>query len=214
MNRLAIVAVLALFSSPLRGSTLLVSTSGTYSSATPSSSWTAPLENWSFSFDISSTPSVSQVTDGSSTTAGGFDPVISNFVYKLNGTPVNVAAVETFYFDTDYGGLITICFFGCNLDVASYTPVNGFIFYGNQAYSGSESAPTILAALLAETNDGGNPGNELIVSGTQYNQTNGSIDTTTTNAVPEPFTMKLNAAGLLMLAAVGLKRKRRAASAA
>jgi hypothetical protein len=205
---------LALFavSLPLSAALISVNTDGTFSSLTPNTAWTGADDTWSLTFDIDMNPVVSQVTVGSPTTGGGFDPVISNFVYELNGSPVNVSAVEVFYYNTDFAGLFSVCFCGCNLDVSTYSPVNGFTFFGPQAYSGSESAPTILTGPFTETNSTlGEPGNEVYVASTGYVQTLGTVDLE--NTEPEPSTVALSTSGLLLLAVLAVRRKRSVASA-
>ena len=201
MNWLAAAALLS--SLPLSGALVSVSTGGVFNSLVPTTSWSASGDTWSLSFDIDTNPAVSQVVVGTATTPGGFDPVITNFVYDLNGAAVNVSAVEIYYYNTDYYGLFSVCFFGCNINVDDSAPVNGFIFEGPQAYSGSEAAPTILTGDFAENNTGG-AGLEVFVASTEYDQTLGMIDQLDT--APEPSTVALIAAGLLMLAVLRARR--------
>jgi len=173
------------------GTILDVSTGGTFASGTPSSSWTGAGDTWTFSFLVNSTPSITSYSTGTN-----FDLPFSNFVYTLNGSPVSVGAVDVVFYSSGDEGLFNICFFGCN---AADEPTNGFEFQGAQAYSGSESAPTILPGPYAETY------NSVDVSSTGQVQVNGTVNI---SSIPEPDPAGLSATGLLMLAAVIFLRKK------
>jgi hypothetical protein len=111
---------------------LLVSESGVWGPLTPSTDWTAPNESWSFSFITSSTPATSNVTHHSY--GSGFDETFSDFSYTLNGSTVATTPTGIRWYSTGLGGLF-------NVDLAgdfSFEPE------GDQAYTGSESAPTII----------------------------------------------------------------------
>ena len=172
------------------GTILDVSTGGTFVSGTPGSSWTGAGDTWTLSFLVNSTPSISSYDTGSD-----FDLPFTNFVYTLNGSPVSVGAVDVVFYSSGDEGLFNVCFFGCN---ASDTPTNGFTFEGPQAYSGAESAPTILPGPYAET------ANQVFVSTTLQDQVNGTVNI---SSIPEPDPAGLSATGLLMLAAVIFLRK-------
>jgi hypothetical protein len=111
--------------------TLIVSENGVWDATTPTTTWSAPNQSWSFSFDISSTPAVSNVTQ---TAFGGFfDGAYSNFTYTLNGAPVSTALPEITWFSTGYGGLFNVNFVGASFELE-----------GDQSYTGPETGPTIV----------------------------------------------------------------------
>jgi hypothetical protein len=181
------------------GTILDVSTGGTFAGGTQSSAWTAAGDTWTISFLVNSTPSISSSTPGVE-----FDLPFTNFVYTLDGTVMNVGAVDIEAFSSADLGLFSVCFFGCS---ASGVITNGFDFVGPQIYSGPESAPTILTGSYSETGV-----NQVAVASLLYTQADGTIDINTSASVPEPSTAGLSAAGLLFVAAVTFLRKRAVAS--
>jgi len=175
----------------LSAATLTVTTSGTYSPTTPTSSWTAPNATWSLSFNVDSNPMVSNSTAGVD-----FDAPVTNFVYKLNGTTVNVGTVDVAFFSTAESGLINIGVLGSAANTTAL-PTNGIELFGPQAYSGTEAAPTILPNTYAETL------NTLVVAGTPSPQALGTVTITAAAppGVPAPPSSIL---ALFGLAAVGI----------
>jgi hypothetical protein len=129
---LGLAAALLLGAMSASADTLTVSESGVWDATAPTTTWSAPNESWSFSFLISSTPAVSNVTQNAF--GAYFDGAYSNFTYTLNGSPVSTAPTEITWFSTGYGGLFNVNFAG-----ASFEPE------GDQAYTGPESGPTIVA---------------------------------------------------------------------
>jgi len=120
------------FNSASAQTNLLVTESGVWGAGAPSTDWTAPNESWSFSFVTSSTPAVSNVFDNEH--GGFFDGASSDFSYTLNGSPVPTTPPQISWFSTGYGGLIDVNLAGD----FSFEPL------GDQAYTGSESDPTIV----------------------------------------------------------------------
>ena len=172
---------------------LTVSTGGTFAAGTPTSTWTGAGDTWTLSFLVNSTPTISSYVTGTD-----FDLPFTSFVYTLNGSVVSVGAVDVEAYNISDAGLFNICFFGCT---AASSVTNGFVITGPQAYSGSESAPTIVTGSYAEA------GNTVYVSSVSTVQADGTI-----NIAPEPSTAGLSVAGLLIVAAVTFLRKRPVAS--
>lgn len=155
------VSLLLCAGTAMFGATLTVSTGGTYSASVPSTAWTAPSTPWTVTFNVDSNPVVLN------SSAGNFTEVaVTNFVYKLNGSTVSVTPVDVAFYSTTQFGLLDIGFFGSS---ATATPTNGFLIEGSQAYSGAESAPTILSNTYPETE------NEVFVAGTPFAQTTGNV---------------------------------------
>lgn len=129
---LGLAAALLLGTLSASADTLTVSESGVWDASVPTTTWSAPNESWSFSFLISSIPVVSNVTQNIH--GGYFDGAYSNFTYTLNGSPVSTSLPEITWFSTGYGGLFNVNFAG-----ASFEPE------GDQAFTGSETSPTIVS---------------------------------------------------------------------
>lgn len=169
---------------------LLVSESGTFGSTTPTSTFTAPNASFSFSFTVPVNPTVSNVANGFF-----FDVGFSNFTYTLNGVGQAVTPAEIRFFNSGNAGLFDVCFTTCN------GPSNLLDIEGAQAYSGPESAPTILTGLYTPTLTA------VFVGGIGFVDSGGPVSISAA-AVPEP-------SSLLLLASVGLIchriRKRRSA---
>jgi len=128
---LGLVAVLLLGAMSASADTLAVTEDGVWGADVPTTTWSAPNESWSISFQISSNPAVSKV--GQTIYGGYFDGAFSDFNYTLNGAVVSTSLPEITWYSTGYGGL-----FNVNWTGASFEPE------GDQAYTGSESDPTIV----------------------------------------------------------------------
>jgi hypothetical protein len=128
---LSVIALASLASISWAQSSLSVSGSGTFDPYVPTTAESAPNASWNFSFDVSSTPAVSNVYPGVS-----FDTSFSDFSYYLNGAPVTTTLTELTWFNAGEAGLIDLIF-----------PDGGLGLFGSQAYSGLESAPTILTGV-------------------------------------------------------------------
>ena len=195
LRRLSLfVATFAFSAASAFASTLLVSESGTFATGTPTTTYSTSGGTFSYSFNISSTPTVTGVSTGRY-----FQPTISNFTYTLNGVSTT-PTVGTEFFNIAEFGLLDICFASaCNGGIAN----DGFVFEGLQAYSGSESSPTILTGSYTPTF-------ALFKTATTEtflaNETNLNIAVA---ATPEPSSIALLGTG--MLGVVGVVRKRFAA---
>jgi hypothetical protein len=177
MNRaLRLIGSVLAIDLTLTASTLLVTTGGTFASGTPASSWSAAGDTWTVSFDVSSMPSVS-----SSSLIVSYIS-FTNFVYALNRSPVDVGPVGIAFFNSSFGGLFDLYFFGTETG-----SVTGFSFTGPQAYTGSESAPTIVPGTYVEETATTEPirigPNDVYLSGVTFPQGVGSVQIT---SVPEP----------------------------
>ena len=138
MKRVGLALVLlACYTGSLLAYPLTVTTSGTFSSTTPSSTFTTPNGVWSVTFNVASNPAVTSFVSGNY-----FIAPISNFVYTLNGTPVNVSPVALATFNSADFGLFNLGFLGSS--PAPPFPTNGLELYGPQMYTGPESSPTIV----------------------------------------------------------------------
>src|SRR5579871_6722101 len=169
--------------------TLTVSSSGMFSSGAPITTWSAPSTTWSFSFNISSTPGVSNAD------SNGFDTTFSAFSYSLGGGSVATTPTRIRFFSTAASGLLEINFVDGSMPEAN--PDTGFIFSGSQAFSGSTSSPTVLANSYPST------GAFFYSAGSPVDSFPGAIVNIMATAggassVPEPATLTLVAAGLLL----------------
>ena len=163
-------------------------TSGVFNATTPTSSWTAPNAIWSITFTVASHPLVNSFVIGDF-----FDVPFTNFVYMLNGTPVNVGPVDIAFYSTADGGLLNIAFFGGSAVVSE---PNGFELFGPQAYTGPESAPTFVQNGYLETR------NLVVVGGTTVTEAIGFISIALAFApTPAPPTLLLALTGLGFVAA-------------
>lgn len=109
----------------------------------PTTSFTAPSANWSFSFTVDSQSNSLIGTDA------GFDVNFSNFSYSLNGAAIQ-AAPQIRFFCSLYGGMLDINFVsGPDPDM---DPVTGIALTGPSMFSGSTSAPTLLAGSYTASN--------------------------------------------------------------
>jgi len=132
-----ILPILVVCGMPAGAATLTYSASGTFSATTPTTAYSAPNQTWAFSFQMETNPMLygSQV-------GVFFNPVVSNFTYTLNGSPVPVTpdalAFDNGAFDGGFGFSFALhpTFIALALNNQSGT--------GTQLYSGPESAPTML----------------------------------------------------------------------
>ena len=104
---------------------LLVSSSGAWGAAAPTSLWTAPGAVWTFSFLVESNPTIT------SSWSTGFNPPYSAFQYTLNGSSVATAPAA-------------IAFNTNSTLVVSFGSGTGFQLFGPPAFFGPTSAPTIV----------------------------------------------------------------------
>jgi hypothetical protein len=176
----------------------LVSESGVFAANAPITAESAPNAAFSYSFLTSSTPVVNYTIPPFIPACGsacGFDAQFSDFTYTLNGTTVDTGTPDLSWFNTDAGGLIDLAF------------ADGqFSLYGDQAYSGQESAPTILPGIYPL--DPTQSVFELDMAGDGATPLYGDLEIT---ATPEPSSLLLLGTGLAGLAA-GLRRRLRTVS--
>lgn len=191
---------IAFAAASLSASTLTVSESGTFSGGVETSAFSAPDETWSFSFDVDSNPSVSNVSVGN-----WFDVAFTDFSYTLNGAPVTgLGTPEITVFSAPpmvTGGLFQICFQGLGTCSAAFGPEYGLSLFGPQIYSGSESSPTILAGSYSPTVL------DVVVDGLSSNGLPGAGPVTIT---PEPSSVTLLACGSALLLCVLVRSRKRA----
>ena len=181
LNRLLLVFVLC--SMVAHAATISYTDSGTFTASTPTTTFSGPGKTWAFSFQVDSSPMVSNFQPGM-----GFSPVFSNFSYALNGSPVAVTPTSLAFFNAASGGGLGFCF------IATPTPCTALSLNnsgpGPQMYTGLESAPTMLT--------GGFTLNTTFAVGTSlYTQPNTTV--LATAVVPEPSTLVMLAAGLFVL---------------
>ena len=172
--------------------TLLVTASGVFGSFssyfTPTTSFTAPNEPWSLSFQVSSNPVVSDTSFGVQ-----FAPVFTNFTYTLNGSPVVLNPAEILFLAAGFNGLFNVC-----LDSPCVTHANGLGFDGSQLYSGSELSPTILQGTYTSTQF------FIAVNNTTFAEPNATV---TVSAMPEPRPSWFVGTGLLVLVLAARKAR-------
>lgn len=120
---------------------LCVTTSGTFSiSGTPqtSSALAARELMYDLGFTVDNHPLVSNVD------SGGFDVAFSNFHISVNGTAENVTPDSIHFYRSSMAGLFTV-YFGSQIVPGADQPLFPSLnFYGDAAYTGPESSPTIL----------------------------------------------------------------------
>lgn len=181
--------VLAAGAQILAADTLLVSASGTYSSSTPVSFFTAPDATWSLSFVIQNNPSVSNASFGA-----GFSPSFTDFSYSLNGSPLAITPDDVRFWhvpvNTPFILGLSICW---NSSCVGGTD-EGIAFDTSQLYSGSELSPAIVPGVYATSEF-------FIDDGPSFGEPN-----TVLTISPEPSTLLLSAMGLGILAAVARGR--------
>ncbi len=160
--------------------------SGTFSSSTPVSAFSGPNETWSFSFQVNTSPALSDVG------MGGFSFAFSNFSYTLSGLPDPVTPTFIRFFSPTNGAGFLMCFNGATTATCTDGLGPGF-FAGPTMYLGSTSAPTLLSGAFTF-----NPFYVVV------NSTNYQLPATTVTATPEPATLLTLAVGLV---ALGCRRR-------
>jgi hypothetical protein len=177
-----LLPVFALYWVPAHAGTISYSDSGTFTASTPTTTFSGPSKTWAFSFQVDSSPVVSNVQLGI-----GFSPVFSNFSYTLNGSPVAVTPTSFSFLNGALGGGFSFCFINTPSPCTALSLNNSGP--GPQMYTGLESAPTMLT--------GGFTLNTTFAVGTSLSTQPST--TVQAAAVPEPSTLLTLAAGLLAL---------------
>ena len=186
MFRLSILCslVLLLCAAGVQADTIQYTDSGTFTTATPSSAFTAPGGTWSFSFDAVTNP-----TDVLEFGNGGFNFAFFNFTYTLNGSPVAITPTYIRFFSGTNGGGFFVCFSGTFPPLSNCTDALGTPTFGPQMYAGMTSAPTLIPGAFTQAFAAG-------VNGTGYPQADTTVQA---NAVPEPNSGSLLIMGVGML---------------
>ena len=179
-ERVLMVFALLVLVLPAHAGTILYSDNGTFSAATPTTTFSGPNRTWSFSFQVDSSPVVS-VNPGF-----GFSPVFSNFSYSLDGSPVAVTPTSLSFFNAASGGGFSFCLINTP---APCTALSLNDSGGPQMYTGLDSAPTMLTGGFAVHTT-------FAVGRTLYTQPDTTVQAA---ALPEPSTLLMLAAGLLAL---------------
>ena len=186
-----------LFAVSLSASSITISASGEFVAGTLTSPFSAPDETWSFSFVVDTNPGVSNVNLGNY-----FDVDFSDFTYDLDGSPVAITPEDIRFFSTSQYGGFSICF----TTACSFfnSPADGFSILGKQMYTQSESAPTMSVGAFTSTYL------EVYVDSYEFLQQPPGHTTLLAelNPIPEPSTIPILCAGLL-LATVGPRRRQR-----
>lgn len=173
---------------------LRVESSGSFSATTPVTSFSAPGASWSLSFIVDQQPALSpdhdMVREDINTT-----PIFRDFSYRLDGVAGPVASYAVLWSEEIGGGMDLI--FG-TIPIGTPYGYDALIFVADRSYySGSESAPTILAGSYPTTYP---PESGLYVAhlGVFHEQ---PATVLTISAVPLPPSAAMMLGGLLGLAA-------------
>jgi hypothetical protein len=114
--------------------TLDVSVSGQFSASDTAGQLVSPDGIFNLSFVVDSTPT----PEAGTVTVNSFDVPITDFSYTLDGTPVSATPSELTFETLANGGLFNVTF-GSGLSAEEFS------FQGDQAFSGTTSAPTFSA---------------------------------------------------------------------
>jgi len=192
-SQVSFIAFLALaVPSQVVADPLLVSASGTYNGATPSSFFTAPNEAWSLSFLLQTTPSVSNASFGV-----GFSPSFTDFNYLLNGSLVAITPDDIRFWAVPKNTPFILGLSVCWTSSCVGGTTEGIAFDTQQLYTGSELSPTIVPGTY--------PTSEFFIDNVS---SFGEPNTVVTIALtPEPSMLLLSVIGLVALAVVVQARR-------
>jgi hypothetical protein len=172
------------------------SMSGTFNSATSSTPYFGPNENWSVSLTIASNPAVVSDFIGQYTQVA-----ISNVVYLVNGVETYTGNDSMYFYATPYyaGGfdlcLDSNCVYGLSANV------------GVQMYSGPETAPMFSPSVFTTTQF--NAYYFPVGQGTPIESPQTNTNVTVSAATPEPSSVLLSLIGFAALGVCAVARQRR-----
>jgi hypothetical protein len=193
LNRRFLLAVVLCWV-PAHAATISYTDSGTFTTSTPTTAFTAPGEPWAFTFEAYTNPSILSFGNG------GFNFEFWGFNYTLNSLPAGITPSFIRFFSGANGGGFLICFNGTT--TASCTDGLGSPLFGQpQMYTGTTAAPTLIPGTFSITSFA------AVVNSTVFDQPNTTVLATV--AIPEPSTLLTLAAGLLVLGGRRLHRTER-----
>ncbi len=179
----SLLSVAAAF--PASATTLHVTQSGTFGSATTATAYSVSNGVFAYGYDLNSNP----VSTGS---AGGYYEVaISNFSYTLNGLAI-APATQAIFFSIPDPNAMTVCF-SAPCDATSV-----FALEGPEFFTGNHSAPNIL------------PGSYTLTSasfGSDPLADTSAVSITQVGVTPEPSSFVLLGFGMLVAAGMAVKRR-------
>ncbi len=103
LPKLAPAIALLLFTVAAKADNYLVSESGVFGAGAPTTAESAPGATFSYSFLMSSMPTINFITNFGGPDCG-FDTPFSNFRYTLNGAPVLLSGPDVEFFGSAFGG--------------------------------------------------------------------------------------------------------------
>jgi hypothetical protein len=177
---------------PAHAATISYSDSGTFTTATPTTTFSGAGEPWTFAFQADSNPAVSDVG------MGGLDFAFSNFSYTLDTLPVAITPTFIRFFSGTNGGGFLICFNGTTAGNCA-DGLGSPLFGQPQMYTGTTAAPTLSTGSFSITSFA------AIVNSTVFDEPNTTV--LATSSAPEPSTLLTLAAGLLVLGGRRLHRR-------
>ncbi len=172
-----------IFAASMSAGTITYSDSGTFSAATPTSTYSAPNETWSLSYSGDTNPVVFGIQPGNY-----FSADFTGLAYSLNGSALAITPSNIEFFSSGDAGMFNLCMISTACD-------SGFYFQGPQMYTGSESAPTMVGGSFTSTSLAINTGTGYV---TQPNTTVQGV----ASGVPEPSTFLTFFVGLLAVAGI------------
>jgi hypothetical protein len=141
-----VAAISLLPMTALADTTYLGSESGVFGAGAPVTAISAPGATFSYSFRISAVPAINFVTAYGGPDCG-FDAVISDFNYTLNGVPVALTYPDVQFFGTAFGGGgdISPIVPGVTTETSPYSVPNFSIYTtdATQFFSGTYENPVI-----------------------------------------------------------------------
>jgi len=184
------LALTALSAASAGAGTLTFSVSGTFDGAAPTTTYTAPNEAWSLTFQVANPPLAGPGV-------GGFQTTYNNISYILNGASVSTTGVNL---DITSNGVVNA------VDVFLDTGSTQLVVYTFVSiYSGSNTNPTLIPSNYATQNG------ELLAGTAANFATLSTLDITGGSAVPEPKSGLLAFTGLAVVGLLNIRLRRRMA---